>query len=228
MKKTIKLLSLVLTVTFMMGLTACGGENPKDTTVGNVNDNVTNSKGESESQGETESGPELTDYFQVAIGGKVCSVLSRVDEVFTDSSAFTTDMDINGSRKGDWTKLQMYDPEKKICIGTAYTSYPSDEMRVIGEEIVYWFELDGEAARANGISITIYGGITLDSTYEEVVNVWGEPAGSGGDEQSMAYRWDDFCPKADENCTSELSVYFEDGKIDKIYLQHKTVGLSAH
>jgi len=151
MKKTIKLLSVVLTLTFMLGLTACSGENEKDNSAGNVKDSAISSAGETES--ETEKGPELTDYFQIAIGGKVCSLPSRVDEVFTDNSAFATDTDINGSRKGDWTKLKIYDPKKQMCIGTAYTSYPSDEMRVIGEEIVYWFELEAEPARKMGLLI---------------------------------------------------------------------------
>ena len=228
MKKTIKLLSLVLTVTFMMVLTACGGESAKDTSAGNTNDNVTNSAGESESQSETESGPELTDYFQVAIGGKVYSLPSRVDEFFADSSVFYTDRDLDGSRGEYWNKLKMSGVEKELEFGTAYTGHESSDSHVIGEEYVYWLELDAYAAKVSGVSITLYGGITLDSTYEDIVAVFGEPAGSGGNEQSMAYRWEDFCPKGDDNCTSELSVYFEDGKIDKIYLQHKVVGLSAH
>ena len=227
MKKTIKLLGLVLTVTLMMGLTACGeGENAKDTSVGNNSDNVINSNSESES--EVEKGPELTDYFQVAINGKIYNLPSRVDEFFADTSVFYTDKDISGSRREYWNELEMYDVEKELCIGTAYTAHESSDSHIIGEEYVYWLELDGYAANVSGVSITLYGGITLDSTYDEIVAVFGEPAGSGGNDQTMAYRWEKFCPKADENCTSELSVYFEEGKIDKIYLKHQVVGLSAH
>ena len=203
-----------------MMLTGVGcGSNGKDE--GAVKPNQITESSASEKESETEQIPALSNYFEVAMNGKVYTVPSLVKDFLTEDDLIYAQEDITGIRGEYWNKLNLYNAENDMYIGQAFTYYEESSSHVIADEYVYWLKFERQNVEASKVSLVFYGGITFDSTYEDIVALFGEPDNENGAETG-AYRWEKFCPNADEWCISELSVYFEDGKIDTIYLQHQT------
>ena len=217
-----KLLVMMMVSVLVLGnCVACGsGAGNDGKNEGSQVENETSVVTESQDEGksEEETVPVLNNWFEVSLNGKVYELPARVSDFLDGDNMFYTEESVEDLRGEYWNRLEMYNKENDMFVGTAFTYYDVLKEHAVGDEYVYWFKFERMDVEFNNLSLVFYGGLTFDSSYEDVVAIFGEPSDDNG---QGGYRWEEFCQDGDEYCISELSVYFKDGKIDKISIMHQ-------